>query len=149
MPTHRKVLIVDDDRDARELFTFVLEDAGATVALAEDGVTGLRAALERQPDLVLTDIAMPRMDGINMVRRLREQECTRGIPVVAVTGHVVADLPERARQAGCAEVVSKPCSPDALVALVNRYIGRRVSDRSPGAIQVRRRPSVDRRRPRP
>jgi len=146
MPIHRKVLIVDDDRDARELFTFVLEDAGATVALAEDGVTGLRAALERQPDLVLTDIAMPRMDGINMVRRLREQERTRTIPIVAVTGHVVADLPERARQAGCAKVVSKPCSPDTLVELVNRYIGRRAGDRSPGEAGRRRRPSLDRRR---
>jgi two-component system cell cycle response regulator DivK len=146
MPTHRKVLIVDDDRDARELFTFVLEDAGATVALAEDGVTGLRAALERQPDLVLTDIAMPRMDGINMVRRLREQECTRTIPVVAVTGHVVADLPEQARRAGCAEVVSKPCSPDALVTLVNRYIGRRAGDRHPARQSLPRQRSVDRRR---
>jgi two-component system, cell cycle response regulator DivK len=146
MPTHRKVLIVDDDRDARELFTFVLEDAGATVALAEDGVTGLRAALERQPDLVLTDIAMPRMDGINMVRHMREQECTRTIPVVAVTGHVVADLPERARQAGCVEVVAKPCSPDALVHLVNRYIGRRQGDRSPVRLSLPRRSPVDRRR---
>jgi two-component system, cell cycle response regulator DivK len=127
------------------LFTFVLEDAGATVALAEDGVTGLRAALERQPDLVLTDIAMPRMDGINMVRRLREQECTRTIPVVAITGHVVADLPERAREAGCAEVVSKPCSPDALVNLVNRYIGRRADDRTPDRPKWPRR-TVDRRR---
>jgi len=145
MPTHRKVLIVDDDRDARELFTFVLEDAGATVALAEDGITGLRAALERQPDLVLTDIAMPRMDGINMVRRLREQECTRTIPVVAITGHVVADLPERAREAGCAEVIPKPCSPDALVEIVNRYIGRRASDHEPDH-PSRARAAIDRRR---
>jgi CheY-like chemotaxis protein len=146
MPTHRKVLIVDDDRDARELFTFVLEDAGATVALAEDGVTGLRAALERQPDLVLTDIAMPRMDGINMVRHLREQECTRAIPVVAVTGHIVADLPVRAREAGCDEVVPKPCSPETLVTLVNRYIGRRADDRVPVRRTVPRRPAIDRRR---
>jgi two-component system, cell cycle response regulator DivK len=146
MPIHRKVLIVDDDRDARELFTFVLEDAGATVALAEDGVTGLRAALERQPDLVLTDIAMPRMDGINMVRRLREQECTRTIPVVAITGHVVADLPERAREAGCAEVVPKPCSPDDLVDIVNRYIGRRASDRGPDGPAGSDPSPIDRRR---
>jgi CheY-like chemotaxis protein len=146
MPTHRKVLIVDDDRDARELFTFVLESAGATVALAEDGVTGLRAALERQPDLVLTDIAMPRMDGINMVRRLREQECTRTIPVVAITGHVVADLPERAREAGCAEVVPKPCSPDALVEIVNRYIGRRASDHEAEHPCGSARAAIDRRR---
>jgi two-component system cell cycle response regulator DivK len=144
--THRDILIVDDDRDARELFSLVLEDAGATVAIAEDGESGLRAALERKPDLVVTDISMPRMDGIHMVRRLREQEPTRRIPIVAVTGHFVADLPEIARQAGCSEVIPKPCSPDALIYLVNRYIGRRAGDRSPATRQSARPLTVERRR---
>lgn len=143
--THRDILIVDDDRDARELFSFILEEAGATVAVAEDGESGLRAALERQPDLVVTDIAMPRMDGINMARRLRAQEPTKSIPIVAITGHVVADLPERARQAGCCEVVPKPCSPEALVDLVNRYIGRREEDRQPD-VPTRPASPIDRRR---
>lgn len=145
-PTQRAVLIVDDDRDARELFSFVLEAAGATVAVAEDGESGLRAALARTPDLVVTDIAMPRMDGIHMIRRLREEEPTRNVPVVAVTGHVVADLPERARQAGCSEVVPKPCSPETLVRLVNRYIGRRESDRNPSSSRRAPVQGVERRR---
>jgi CheY-like chemotaxis protein len=93
----------------------------------------------------VTDIAMPRMDGINMARRLRAQEPTKSIPIVAITGHVVADLPERARQAGCSEVVPKPCSPEALVDLVNRYIGRREEDSQPDA-PTRPPSSTDRRR---
>lgn len=140
------ILIVDDDRDARELFSFVLEEAGATVAVAEDGESGLRTALARPPDLVVTDIEMPRMDGIHMIRRLREQEPTRNIPVVAVTGQVVADLPERARQAGCTEIVPKPCLPETLVHLVNHYIGRREGDRSPTSSHHTPLGTVDRRR---
>lgn len=143
---HRDILIVDDDRDVRELFSFVLEGAGATVAIAEDGVSGLQAAHAHKPDLVVTDIAMPRMDGINMVRRLRQDEPTKNIPIVAVTGHVVADLPERALEAGCSEVVPKPCSPDALVHLVNRYIGRRRGDRQPEISPLPSPLPVDRRR---
>jgi CheY-like chemotaxis protein len=147
MPSsHRDILIVDDDRDARELLSFVLEDAGATVAIAEDGESGLRAALEWKPDLVVTDIAMPRMDGIHMVRQLRELEPTKRIPIVALTGHVVADMPELARQAGCSEVVPKPCAPDELVHVVNRYIGRREGDRAPATSHPDRPPMVDRRR---
>jgi two-component system, cell cycle response regulator DivK len=144
--SHRDILIVDDDRDARELFSFVLEHAGATVTVAEDGESGLRAALEWSPDLVVTDIAMPRMDGINMVRQLRGLEPTKRIPIVAVTGHVVAGLPEIARRAGCSEVVPKPCSPDALIHLVNRHIGRRDGDRSPARLHPTPSPIVERRR---
>jgi CheY-like chemotaxis protein len=125
---HRDVLIVDDDPDVRELFSYVLQRAGAAVTVAVDGTSGLRAALDRHPDLVVTDIAMPRMDGIDMTRRLREEEPTWAVPVVAVTGQMVADEPERARQAGCSAVVAKPCSPEELVHLVNHYIGRREED---------------------
>jgi CheY-like chemotaxis protein len=145
-PSHRDILIVDDDRDARELFSIVLEDAGATVAIAEDGESGLRAALEWTPDLVVTDIAMPRMDGIHMIRQLRQREPTKRIPIVAVTGHAVAGLPEMARQAGCSEVVPKPCSPETLIHLINRYIGRREGDRSPVLFPSTRPLTIERRR---
>src|SRR5260370_12011813 len=119
MPSsHRDILIVDDDRDARELFSIVLEDAGATVAIAEDGESGLRAALEWSPDLVVTDIAMPRMDGIHMIHQLRQRETTKRIPIVAVTCHVVAGVPETPRQAVCSAAGPKPCSPDAPISLI-------------------------------
>jgi CheY-like chemotaxis protein len=144
--SHRDILIVDDDRDARELFSIVLEDAGATVAIAEDGEAGLRAALEWTPDLVVTDIAMPRMDGIHMVRQLRQREPTKRIPVVAVTGNAVADVPEMARQAGCSEVVPKPCSPETLIDLINRHIGRREGDRSPAPRRSSPPQTIERRR---
>jgi CheY-like chemotaxis protein len=146
-PSHRDILIVDDDRDARELFSIVLEDAGATVAIAEDGESGLRAALAWTPDLVVTDIAMPRMDGMHLIRQLRQRESTKRIPIVAVTGYDAADLPEVARLAGCSEVVPKPCSPATLIDLINRHIGRREGDRSRTSFPSRRPPpTIERRR---
>src|ERR1700683_3217113 len=97
----RDMLIVEDDPDVRELFTFVLRDAGARVIAVDSGEAGVRAAVSFRPDLGVTAISMPRMDGIEMVRQLRHQERTKHIPVVALTGQLVADIPERARGVGC------------------------------------------------
>jgi two-component system cell cycle response regulator DivK len=132
MSKGRDVLIVEDDPDVRELFAFVLRDAGARVIAVDSGEDGVRAAVSFRPDLVVTDISMPRMDGIEMVRRLRDQEPTKDIPVVALTGHLVADIPEKARGVGCNEVLAKPCLPDALIRTVNLHIGRRFGDRAAG-----------------
>ena len=129
MSRGRDVLIVDDDADARELFAFVLRDAGAHVVTVDSGEAAVRAALALHPDLIMTDLAMPRMDGLEVIRRLRQQEPTKGIPVVAVTGQALADFPEQAEAAGCNAVLEKPCPPDALVQTMNRHIGRRAGDR--------------------
>jgi CheY-like chemotaxis protein len=124
----RRVLVVDDDPDARELVSLVLEQAGAEVTRAGDGLTALRVASERQPDLVITDIEMPRMDGVELARQLRNCSATKGIPIVMVTGTSIDDLTGHAEAVGCSTVVPKPCAPDTLVGIVNRHIGRRWED---------------------
>lgn len=126
---NRRILVVDDQADAREFFSFVLRTAGAEVTEAADGAAALRAALERPPDLVMTDLVMPLMDGVELSHCLSEHEATRNIPVVVVTGQAIGDVALRARSAGCKAVVAKPCSPDALVQAVNYQIGRRAADR--------------------
>jgi two-component system chemotaxis response regulator CheY len=122
------VLVVDDDPDARELFSLVLEQAGAEVTRAGDGLTALRVVSERQPDLVITDIEMPRMDGVELTRQLRNRSATRRIPIVVVTGTPIDDLTGHARAVGCSTLVPKPCAPEMLVGIVNRHIGRRWDD---------------------
>jgi two-component system cell cycle response regulator DivK len=124
----RRVLVVDDDPDARELFSLVLEQAGAEVTRADDGLTALRAASERHPDLVITDIEMPGMNGVELARQLRNRSATRAIPIVVVTGGSIEDLTGHAQAVGCNTVVPKPCAPDTLVRIVNRHIGRRRED---------------------
>ena len=124
----RRVLVVDDDPDARELFSLVLEQAGAEVTRADDGVTALRVASERHADLVITDIEMPGMNGVELTRQLRNRSATKAIPIVVVTGASIDDLKGHARAVGCSTVVPKPCAPDMLVGIVNRHIGRRRED---------------------
>jgi CheY-like chemotaxis protein len=77
-----KALIVDDETDKRLLLAFALENEGYEVFTAEDGVVGLAAVEAHQPDLVVTDVMMPRMDGFEMMRRLRSNPQTRFIPVI-------------------------------------------------------------------
>jgi CheY-like chemotaxis protein len=126
----RSVLVVEDDEDARELLVIILTAAGCQVSTAADGRAGLEAASTKGIDLVVTDIAMPRMDGIQMVRQLRQRPATRDIPVIAFTGQAVADIPALAQAAGCDCVLSKPCCPDDVMSVINQYIGSRRSDRS-------------------
>ena len=82
MSTRFNVLVVDDEPDKRQLLAFALQREGYEVRTAEDGEAGLDAVAERQPDLIVTDVMMPRMDGYEMVRRVRSDPRTKFIPVI-------------------------------------------------------------------
>jgi two-component system, cell cycle response regulator DivK len=116
------VLVVDDYADAREMYCEYLEFSGFRVAQARNGVEALEKAFELLPDLVLMDLSLPTMDGWEATRRLKADERTRKIPVVALTGHALAGFSDGAKKAGCDSFVTKPCLPDALVAEVRRML---------------------------
>lgn len=117
------VLVVEDYGDAREMYVEYLTFAGFTVAEAQNGFEAVEKAQTLQPAIVLMDLALPGMDGWEATRRLKADERTRHIPVVAVTGHALAGHAEAARQAGCDGFITKPCLPDTLVAEIRRRIG--------------------------
>jgi len=116
------VLVVEDYQDAREMYAAYLQFSGFAVAEAANGVEAVEKTLELLPDIVLMDLALPRMDGWEATRRLKNDERTRHIPVVALTGHALAGHAEGAREAGCDAFVTKPCLPDALVAEIRRLL---------------------------
>jgi CheY-like chemotaxis protein len=116
------VLVVEDYRDAREMYAEYLRFSGFRVEEASNGVEALEKASELLPDIILMDLALPRMDGWEATRRLKQDKRTRRIPIVALTGHALAGHAEGARQAGCDSFVTKPCLPDALVAEVRRML---------------------------
>jgi two-component system, cell cycle response regulator DivK len=105
------VLLVEDDRDTREMYSEYLSYSGMKVTQAATGRRGLEHAQEHTPDVVVTDIAMPEMDGLEMSRRLRSMAPTRDVPIIAVSGQAS----ERAREAGADVVLDKPCEPDRLL----------------------------------
>jgi len=116
------VLVVEDYPDAREMYAAYLQFSGFEVAEATNGVEAVEMAETLMPDIILMDLALPRMDGWEATRRLKGNDRTRHIPVVALTGHALAGHAEGARQAGCDAFVTKPCLPDALVAEIKRLL---------------------------
>jgi two-component system, cell cycle response regulator DivK len=116
------VLVVEDYQDAREMYAAYLQFSGYRVAEATNGIEAIDKSIELLPDIILMDLALPRMDGWEATRRLKLDERTRHIPIVALTGHALAGHAEGARQAGCDSFVTKPCLPDALVAEIQRML---------------------------
>src|SRR6476659_338496 len=116
------VLVVEDYEDAREMYSAYLQFSGYRVAEASNGLEAIEKTLELLPDIILMDLALPKMDGWEATRRLKTDERTKHIPIVALTGHALAGFADGARAAGCDAFVTKPCLPDALVAEVKRLL---------------------------
>jgi two-component system cell cycle response regulator DivK len=122
------VLVVEDYQDAREMYAAYLQFSGYRVAEATNGLEAIEKTLELMPDIILMDLALPKMDGWEATRRLKSDERTRHIPIVALTGHALAGHAEGARLAGCDAFVTKPCLPDVLVVEIQRMLAARHSE---------------------
>jgi CheY-like chemotaxis protein len=119
------VLIVDDDRDSCEMYSTCMRSSGLRVGLAHDGLEGFDLAVSAAPDLLVTDIVMPGIDGFELSRRLRETELLRGIPVIAVTARpVTQEDVDRLQTGGIASVLIKPCEPIRLLSEVWRLLNQ-------------------------
>jgi two-component system, cell cycle response regulator DivK len=116
------VLVVDDYQDAREMYAEYLSFSGFRVVEASTGTEAVEKALELRPDVILMDLSLPGMDGWAATRQLKNDDRTKFIPVVALTGHALAGASEGARLAGCDAFVTKPCLPDELVIEVRRML---------------------------
>jgi CheY-like chemotaxis protein len=116
------VLVVEDDPETRQYYTDALSRDGFVVEQAHNGHQALAKALESAPDLIVTDIAVPGMDGIELCRRLRADARTRAVPVLAITGYGDRDYPDRAAEAGANHVLIKPCAPELLVTEARRLL---------------------------
>jgi two-component system, cell cycle response regulator DivK len=115
MPTSRasiSVLVVDDDRDARAMYGFYLRHVGCKVRTARDGHVAINKANSWTPDVIVMDLAMPRLDGWTASRWLKSSPATAHIPIIALSA--AADSREDARAAGCDGFLAKPCQPDLL-----------------------------------
>jgi CheY-like chemotaxis protein len=119
------VLIVEDDPETRHFYQSILEQDGFRIEQAHNGLQALEKAIQACPDLILTDIAVPGIDGIELCRRLRADERTRAIPVLAITGYGDRRYPDRAIDAGANHVLIKPCGPEILVSEARRLLAMR------------------------
>jgi two-component system, cell cycle response regulator DivK len=128
------VLLVEDDQDGRRMYAEWLTGAGFDVQQAHNGLQALDRAFVLVPDIVVTDLNIPGIDGFELTRRLKQDQRTCEIPVLAVTGYAAfASDPGRALRAGCDVVLPKPCSPEELENAIRRLIEARVRQIKPNA----------------
>jgi DNA-binding response OmpR family regulator len=126
MPDDRKtrILIIDDDIGFLDLLRIHLSSAGYEVQVAEDGVTGGRALLAQPPDLIVSDVAMPFLDGFELLSLLRSDASTASIPVILLSGHSDGDTMAKAVQLGAADFLTKPVARDQLLESVEACLAR-------------------------
>ena len=116
-------LAIDDSRTIRDLLRMSLEAAGFQFECANDGVDGVAKFKDVQPDVVITDITMPRMDGVEVIKELRSGSAATRIPILVLTTESSPELKSRARDAGATGWIVKPFEDAALVSVLKRVTG--------------------------
>jgi two-component system chemotaxis response regulator CheY len=119
----KTVLTVDDSRTMREMLLLALQGAGYQVLQAEDGLVGLEVLKDRQADVIITDINMPRLDGFGFIEHVRRDSTHRATPILVLTTESDAEKKNRARSAGATGWIVKPFHPVKLVDAVRRVAG--------------------------
>ena len=117
-----KILIVEDNAANMKLAIFLLESAGHTVLTATDAEAGLTLARDQQPNLILMDIQLPGMDGLEATALLKQDAATRAIPVIALTALAMKGDEERIRAAGCDGYIAKPLAYKDFLAIIASHL---------------------------
>lgn len=118
------VLLVDDDPHDREIYGSILCYNGFDVVCADDGESGIRLAQRIMPDVVLLDIGLPDLHGLDLCSTLRTTTETSGIPVIALSAYAETRMGEQARLAGCTRYIEKPASPVAVLHEIEKLVGK-------------------------
>ncbi|MDO9637809.1 MAG: response regulator [Pseudotabrizicola sp.] len=115
-----RILAIDDSLTMREMLRQTLTEAGFDVVLAEDGIDGLNQLPDVAPDLILTDLNMPNMDGFGLIEAVRKGDIAPRVPILVLTTESATTLKERARQAGATGWITKPFDEQSLVSTIRR-----------------------------
>jgi two-component system chemotaxis response regulator CheY len=121
------VLIVDGHDDTRELYAFALTLFGFETVTDDDAVHACEHARGLHPDVVVTEVALPRVDGWHLIENLKSDPGTREIPIVVLTGHARSSVQERANRVGCVGVLVKPYLPEELAEALRELLGHKWS----------------------
>jgi len=118
----KKILVVEDNETNMYLIKFILEKSGYEVIEAREGAVGVELATKEKPNLILMDIQLPDMSGLEATKRIRASGADGEIPIVALTSFAMAGDREKALAAGCTGYIEKPINPDTFIAEVEKYL---------------------------
>jgi len=121
--SNHRILLVEDDSLLRHAFRLLLEDAGYQIREAGTASDALAEVQLEIPDLVLLDLGLPDAPGLDVARKLRQQQATRETPIIALTGRVGAEEKAECLEAGCTSYIAKPVEPKTLVRRLAEYLG--------------------------
>ncbi|HBI14171.1 MAG TPA: two-component system response regulator [Desulfobulbaceae bacterium] len=119
----KRIITVEDSTSLREMISFTLSEAGYEVAQAEDGQDALDKLTEFKADLVITDLNMPKMNGIELTSSLRANQMYRFIPIIFLTTESQLQKKQAAKEAGATGWIVKPFKPDQLLQVVRKVLG--------------------------
>ncbi len=118
----KRILVIEDNETNLYLVRFMLEKSGYEVIEAREGAVGVELAIKEKPDLIIMDIQLPDIDGLEATKRIRASEAAAGIPIVALTSFAMAADREKALAAGCMSYIEKPINPDTFIAEIEKYL---------------------------
>ena len=118
----KKILVVDDNYTNMYIFSRILRKGGHEVIPATSGEEGVEMAIKEKPDLILMDIQLTDMDGLEATKKIKESKEGKDIPIVALTSYAMVGDREKALAAGCTGYIEKPINPDTFLAEIERYL---------------------------
>ncbi len=118
----KKILVVEDNEKSMYLFSFILKKNDYEVLEAKSGEEGIEVATKEKPDLILMDIQLPGIDGLETTKKLKENKETIEIPVVALTSYAMLGDKDKSLEAGCIGHIEKPIDPDTFIQELSKYL---------------------------
>jgi two-component system cell cycle response regulator DivK len=118
-----KILYIEDNPQNMRLVRKILKHAGYDVIEAEDGASGLKVAIDEMPDLILMDINLPDIDGLEVTAQLKKNSAMQAIPIIALTANAMVGDREKALEAGCDGYLPKPINRQELLNVVQEFVG--------------------------
>jgi len=117
----KRILVIEDNETNIYLIGFILKKDGHEVIEARSGEEGLELAVKEKPDLILMDIQLPGIDGLETTKRIRESETDKKVPIVALTSYAMTGDREKSLAAGCTGYIEKPINPDTFMSEIEKY----------------------------
>jgi len=118
----KKVLVIEDNEANLYLMCVILRKLGCQVIEAQDGLIGVELAINEKPDLILMDIQLPKMDGYEATKRIREIEELKEILIIAITSYAMVGDKEKILAAGCNAYIEKPINPESFIEELKKYL---------------------------